>query len=81
MGVLQGRLGGVGEGLGVGQGLLGLGLVGVQGVVQLLDQIQGGIGVLGHPVGQVAQLVVPHRVHMDGVVALRHLPRSAGKLA
>ena len=57
MGVLQGRLGGVGEGLGVGQGLLGLGLVGVQGVVQLLDQIQGGIGVLGHPAGQVAQLV------------------------
>ena len=27
MGVLQGRLGGVGEGLGVGQGLLGLGLM------------------------------------------------------
>ena len=57
MGVLQGRLGGVGEGLGVGQGLLGLGLVGVQGVVQLLHQVQGGIGVLGHPVGQAAQLV------------------------
>ena len=29
--------------------------------------------------GQVAQLVVPHRVHMDGVVALRHLPRSPGE--
>ena len=29
--------------------------------------------------GQVAQLVVPHRVHMDGVVALCHLPRSPGE--
>ena len=31
--------------------------------------------------GKVAQLVVPPRFHMDGVVALRHLPRRAGKLA
>ena len=39
---------------------------------------------LGHVVkipGKVAQLVVAAVVHLHGVVAQRHLPRRAGKLA
>ena len=76
--------GDVAHGLGVAldEGERGAQVVGDIGQ-QVPLHLRGPLDFLRHVVeilGQVAKLIVPARFHMDGIIALGHLPRRTGEL-